>query len=217
VKPFREFMTKALVSGFLIALPVYLTILLILKGVKSLAGLIRPLTFLHPPGLRTEAANDGMAFLVVLIGCFALGVAVLTRPGRAARERIEKSVLAKIPGYLLVRSLTQQLAGQGREEVWKPALAEIEDGLVPAFIIEETGDGRYTVFVPSVPSPVVGSVYILRRERVHPLKTSFAQTVQALSRWGSGTKKLVAEMESEHRHVEPDSRPLTERERTKIA
>jgi len=37
--------------------------------------------------------------------------------------------------------------------VWKPALVEIEEALVPAFIIEELEDQRVTVFVPSVPTP----------------------------------------------------------------
>ena len=33
--------------------------------------------------------------------------------------------------------------------MWKPVLAEIEDALVPAFIVEELDDERFTVFVPS--------------------------------------------------------------------
>ena len=60
----------------------------------------------------------------------------------------------RIPGYALLRSLTQQLAGQGKENVWKPAMVEIEEALVPAFIIEVHDDGRFTVFVPSVPTPL---------------------------------------------------------------
>jgi uncharacterized membrane protein len=206
VKRLREFATKAVVSGSLIALPVYLAILLMLKVVKALAGLVRPLAFWHPAGWP-EAAQDALGLLVMLIICFVLGVAVLSRPGRAVRERIESSVLVKIPGYTLLRSLTQQLAGQGGENVWKPALVELAGGVALAFIIEETGDGRYTVFIPSVPSPVVGSVYILPRERVHPANVSFAQALQALSRWGSGAKHLVAALESEHGAGEAGSRP----------
>ena len=77
------------------------------------------------------------------------------------RERIEKSLFERIPGYALFRSLTQRLAGKDDEEnVWKPALVEIEEALVPAFIIEELEDGRFTVFVPSVPTPFAGAVYI---------------------------------------------------------
>ena len=80
------------------------------------------------------------------------------------------------------------------ENVWRTALVEIEDALVPAFIIEEYDDGRYTVFVPSVPTPFAGAVYILNAARVHPIDVPFAQALQSISKWGSGSKALVAAM-----------------------
>ena len=42
-----------------------------------------------------------------------------------------------------------------------PALAEIEEALVPALIVEKLEDGSYTVLVPSVPTPMAGAIYIL--------------------------------------------------------
>ena len=50
-----------------------------------------------------------------------------------------------------------------------PALAEIEEALVPALIVEELENGSFTVLVPSVPTPMAGAVYILPPERVHPV------------------------------------------------
>jgi len=93
--------------------------------------------------------------------------------------------------------LTQQLASGDRERdsSWKPALVEIEDALVPGFVIEELVDGSCTVFVPSVPTPMAGAIYVLDRARVHLVNVSFAQTVKTISRWGSGMSELVAAME----------------------
>ncbi len=118
-----------------------------------------------------------------------------TRAGRVVRERIERGFFERIPGYALFRSLTQQVAGDNRQNVWKPALVEIEEALVPAFIIEEFEDGRYTVFVPSIPTPFAGAVYILDRKRVHPLDVPFTEALKVVSRWGSGAKDLVMAME----------------------
>jgi uncharacterized membrane protein len=75
-------------------------------------------------------------------------------------------------------------------------MSTIEDALTPAFIIEEHDDGRFTVFVPSIPTPLAGAVYILARERVHLLDVSFTQAIRSGSRWGSGSKDLVAAMRS---------------------
>jgi len=87
--------------------------------------------------------------------------------GRATWERMENSLFKGIPGYGLFRSLTQQLTVKAQDRAWKPAVAEIEEALVPAFIIEEHEDERFTVFVPSVPTPFAGAIYILTPDRVH--------------------------------------------------
>ena len=91
--------------------------------------------------------------------------------------------------------MTRQLAGDSRENAWKPALVEIEEALVPAFIVEELDDGRFAVFVPSVPTPLAGAIYILIAERVHPVDVPFAHAVKVITRWGVGSGELVAAMQ----------------------
>jgi uncharacterized membrane protein len=191
MKHTREFFVNTLVGGLLVVVPVYLAVVLLLKAMQSVAGLVRPVAKLLPPSLPAE---NLLSLLLVLSLCFLIGLAIRAPTGRAIRERMEKSLFERIPGYALIRSLTQRLAGESGENVWQPALAEIEDALVPAFIIEEVADGRLTVFVPSIPTPLAGAVYVLSRERVHPLDVPFTQAIQTVSRWGSGAKELVAAM-----------------------
>ena len=186
-----RFVVGALIGGALVVVPLYLAVLLLLKAMKSVAGLARPFAMLLPDWIPAERA---LSLLLVLVICFLIGVLIRTPAGRAAQERLERSFFERIPGYALIRSLSQRMAGQAEGNVWKPALAEIEDALVPAFIIEEFEDGRFTVFVPSVPTPLAGAVYVLAPERVHPLDIPFTQAAQSISRWGSGSKALVAAM-----------------------
>jgi uncharacterized membrane protein len=190
---FGKFVLSSLVRGLLIIIPLYLAVLLLLKAMKSVAGLVRPLAMLLPEWLPAEKL---LSLLLVLVVCFLVGAAVRTPVGRSVREWIEKSLFEKIPGYALFRSLTQRMAGKDEEGAWKPALVEIEEALVPGFIIEELEDGRLTVLVPSVPTPLAGAVYILDRARVHPLNVPFTQAIKAVSRWGSGSKELVAAMDT---------------------
>ena len=195
MKYVRDFLTNAVVGGVLVLLPIYLAVLVLLKGMQSVVGLVRPISALLPDWLPAE---DLLSLLVVLIACFFVGAAVRTRAGQVLRERMEMSFFGRLPGYGLFRSLTQRLVGESDENVWQPALAEIEDALVPAFIVEELDDGRYTVFVPSVPTPFAGAVYVLNRERVHLVDIPFTQALKSISRWGSGSKDLVAAMRKEN-------------------
>ena len=187
----REFVTSTLVGGLLIVVPAYLAVLLLLKGMKSAATLVRPFAALLPDWIPAE---NLFSLLLVLIICFIVGVAVRTRSGRAVRERLEVALFGRLPGYGLIKSLTQRLAGDSEESAWTPALIELEDALVPAFIIETLDDGRLTVFVPSVPTPLAGAVYVLSADRVHILDVPFTQAIRSISRWGSGSSDLVAAM-----------------------
>jgi uncharacterized membrane protein len=192
LKQFWKSIVQALVGGFLFLIPIYLAILLLLKAMKSLGRVVRPMARLLPESFPAETV---ISLLIVLVLCLLVGVVLRTSLGQVGRTRIENSLLCKIPGYEVIRSMTRQLAGQGEENAWQPALAEIENALVPAFIVEELDDGRFTVFVPSVPTPLAGTIYILTPERVHPLNIPFTHALKAITRWGSGSRELVDAMQ----------------------
>jgi uncharacterized membrane protein len=135
-----------------------------------------------------------ISLLLVLVVCFFVVRPYAREEDKSFGSAWRRRFFERLPGYGLLRSLTQRLANDGDETAWKPALVELEDALVPAFIIEELVDGRLTVFVPSVPTPLAGAVYILSRERCASLDIPFTQAIRSVSRWGSGSKDLVAAM-----------------------
>ena len=193
MKRFGAYLLKAIVRGALIVVPVYLALLLLLKAAKSVLGIVHPIAKLLPEWFP---ATDVLSVLLVLVVCFLVGVLVHTAMGRSAKRSLEKSVLERIPGYTVLRALGQRAAGQGGsgEDAWQPALIEIEEALVPGFIVESVDEDRVTVFVPSVPTPLAGAVYIIERRRVHAVDVPFAQVIKSISRWGTGSKELVAAM-----------------------
>ena len=50
------FTTRAVLSGLLILVPLYLAVLLLLKGMQSVAGLVRPFALLLPDWVPAETA-----------------------------------------------------------------------------------------------------------------------------------------------------------------
>ncbi len=196
MKQAGRFFAKACLAGLLLLVPAYLSFLLLQKVMRSLASLVRPIATLLPDWLPAETV---LSLLLVWLTCFLVGVAVCTRAGQRVLKTAEQSLFERLPGYALFRSLTQQLTGGREEHVWKPAMVVIEDALVPAFIIEEFDDGRFTVFVPSAPTPVSGSVYVLTGDRVHPLDVPLTRAIKTIAQWGSGSKDLVAALGNRER------------------
>ncbi|MBE2261091.1 MAG: hypothetical protein IAE92_00025 [Burkholderiaceae bacterium] len=195
-------LTRAIFRGLFIIVPAYLALLLLLKGMKSVGNLVSPLTRLLPAWLP---ADEVLSLLLFLAICALIGAVVSTRVGHDGQSWIEKTIFEKIPGYGLLRGLTHQAAGKSLENTWKPALFQSDEALIPAFIIEELDDGRFTVFVPSIPTPFAGAVFVLERNRVFPVDVPFTDAVKVVSRWGSGAKHMVAAMRSCDKPAGPSS------------
>jgi uncharacterized membrane protein len=188
MKGLAELTKTTLIGGLLVVLPIYLSILLMAKSLSAIVALLSPVTAAIPAGVQFRQL---IAIMIVLAVCFLAGIVVRTGPGLRAKNMLERSVLEKIPGYALVRGLTERVSGDEREGAFRPALVEIEEALAPGFIIEELEDGRYTVLVPSVPTPAAGSLLIMARDRVHPLDVPFTQAVKVISKWGAGAGELA--------------------------
>jgi uncharacterized membrane protein len=192
MKTLAEFTKTTLIGGLLIILPIYIAVLLLAKTIKALLALLEPVTAQVPAGVEFRQI---VAILLLVAICFVVGLVVRTGPGLRAKNAFELAVLEKLPGYTFVRGLAKRLAGHSDERTLEPALVEIENALVPALIVEELDDGSYTVLIPSAPTPMAGSIYILPRDRVHPVNIPFTTAMAVFSKWGTGAGEFVKAME----------------------
>jgi uncharacterized membrane protein len=86
MKKLWESVVNAMVSGFLVIVPIYLAVLLLLKAMESAWALVRPFALVLPAWFPAE---NLLSLLLVLVLCFVIGVCVRTPLGRALRERID--------------------------------------------------------------------------------------------------------------------------------
>jgi len=191
MKALVRFLKTTLIGGLLVVLPVWVTVLLLLKAIKGALGMLRPIAKLLPQSVVHE---DLIALGLLVALCFIVGLIIQTRPGNHLRKWLAKHFFERIPGFSLVRSMARQLAGDVREQAFQPALAEIEDALVPAFIVEKHADGQFTVFVSSSPTPMAGAIYILPPERVHAVDVPLPKAMMCISKWGTGAGEMRAAM-----------------------
>lgn len=179
-------------TGLLIAFPAWLALLLFAKVLAHLKVFVKPITVAMPEGVNHPLPWSIIAFVLT---CFGVGLLFHTTIGKLAGRAIDQTILQKIPGYPSLRSITNQVADFESENGFKPALIEIEDGcLTPAFLIETHNCGRSTVFIPSVPTPMAGSILIIPSERVHPVDVSVPTMMKCISKWGTGSSAILSAM-----------------------
>lgn len=200
MKTLAEFTKTTLIGGVLIILPIYVALLLLVKAVKGLLALLTPVTNQLPAAVQFRQIA---AIIVLVVVCFVVGLLVRTGPGLRAKNAFEQAVLQRLPGYTFLRGFASRLAGRGEERTLQPALVEIEDALVPALVVEELEDGSYTVLVPSAPTPMAGSIYIMTRDRVHLVDIPFTKAIRVFSQWGTGAGDFVRAMPQPTRSLAP--------------
>jgi uncharacterized membrane protein len=193
MRTLAEFTKTTLIGGVLIILPIYVAVLLLAKAVKGLLALLTPVAEQLPAGVEFRQAA---AILLLIAVCFVVGLVVRTGPGLRAKNAFEQAVLEKLPGYSFLRGFAKRLTGRSEEHTLEPALVEIEDALVPALIVEKLDDGSYTVLVPSAPTPMAGSIYILPADRVHPVDIPFTKAIGVFTKWGTGAGEFVRAMKA---------------------
>jgi len=193
MRALAQFTKTTLIGGVLVILPIYVCVLLLAKAVKGLLDLLGPVAGALPAGVEWRQAA---AIVLLIFLCFVLGLAVRTGPGLRAKNAVELAVLERVPGYTFFRGLAKRLTGSSDEAQLEPALVEIEEALVPALIVERLEDGSYTVLVPSAPTPMAGSIYILPADRVHPCDLPFTTAIAVFSKWGMGAGAFVRAMKA---------------------
>ena len=191
MKTIARFLKVTLVGGLLVVLPLWVSLLMLFKAVNGALKMLLPIAKLLPQKIVHEKIS---AILLLLLICFVVGLLTRTRLGQRIGHWIVENILDRIPGFALIRGMTRQFVGSKEETLFQPALVEIEEALVPAFIIEKHTDGQFTVFVSSSPTPMAGAIYILSPERVHPVDVPLRKAMVCVTKWGAGAAEMRAAM-----------------------
>jgi uncharacterized membrane protein len=188
MKDIAGFIKTTLIGGALVILPLALVAILLQKAIGAAHKALQPLAA-HLPG--GTVLPDLIAIGLVVFVCFLAGLLIRTTLGRRFRDLLERRLYDRVPGYKLLKAVGGGSFSDKEGRAIQPAFAEIGGGLVPAFIMERHADGRTTVFVPSCPTPAVGSLYVLPAGKVHPVDVPLSKFTSCISAWGLGAKELM--------------------------
>lgn len=192
MKQMIEFIKTTMLGGALIIVPAAAVVFILAKVARGLRNALEPLAAKLPEQIQFPYLIE---IVTVIAVCFIAGLLIRTRPGRWFGRLIERYLFDKVPGYALAKAMTGKSVS-GTTEHASPALVDMEDGLVPALIIERHSDGFMTVFVPSPPVPTVGQAYIFASSKVHPVDVSLPKFIGCITKWGLGSQELRLAMKS---------------------
>ena len=182
-----------LIDGLLMALPLGAAAYLVRKLVAALVPVLTPAAHLLPPGHWFGVAAIDLAALVLLtLALLGMGVFSRSRAGRRVAETLERLVVSKVPGYLMIKSIAADFSSSEHDEGLRPVLVSFDDNQVLGFMVEkDDATDRVAVFLPGSPSPAGGNVVVVPSARVQMLDASLGLSRRAMKQRGLGLLQLT--------------------------
>jgi uncharacterized membrane protein len=187
-----RFIKATLIGGLFVVLPIVLLYLLALKAVQLAVQISTPIAAVVPAELSPIKSPLLIAALLIVGASFLVGLAMYSRAARRCGHWLEAQTLQRIALYKFFKGLAGAMGGGADDAGFRPALLTLPNGAKAfALIIEEHGDDAATVFVPSAPTPTVGTVQIAERNQLQILNLKGRDVLQVLSHWGIGARGLL--------------------------
>ena len=180
------FVRTTLIGGLVFLVPLIVLVVLAVKVGRFLHKLAEPLWRALPVDtFAGTVAVDVIVVLGVIMGCFLAGLIAHFSLANRFVSRAEANVLWRIPGYGIVKGLTDSIDPHGTPSL-RPVLVHFEDYAQVAFEVDRAPDGRRVIYLPSAPEPRTGQVIVMEANQVEPLGMSFVGTAAAIRALGHG-------------------------------
>lgn len=191
----KLFLWRSFLSGVFVVLPVTIIVIVIARLATTVRVTLHSIVAAPP----MSAIFHGhwaveWALLALLLLCLVTGLVLQLPYMRDLITSADRSLAKHFPSYNVLRGFEAGWMGRGGRKDAQAALVIVDEALAPAFVAEELPDGRYVVFVPSVPSARQGSIYVMTRDRVHLIDASTREVVHCIHYWGMGTGELIKKM-----------------------
>jgi uncharacterized membrane protein len=192
MKNILQFLRTTLAGGLLFLVPIVVLLIVLGKALALVHKFGDPLAA-HIPihsiiGLRTPML---LAIGVIVLLCFLAGFLARTVLAKKVVNRLEETVLSNVPGYEFLKRMGESTLGVEQKGAYPVVLARFDDASQIGFRIEVLENGIVVVFVPGVPNPNQGEVYLMTPDRISPVAVPPARMLKCLKRLGLGSGALL--------------------------
>lgn len=194
LKDLLQFLKTTVIGGLVFLVPVIVIVMVIGKALQLSRRVAEPLaSFIPLDTIGGVALANVIGGVVLIVLCFAAGMAARSSLASAFVREAETRLLWKLPGYSFFKGLVDGISGEdaNANASMQPVLIKLDDASQLGFEIERLDDGRVVVFVPGAPDPWSGDVLVLEAGRVESLPITMMAAVQNIRMLGRGTKAFL--------------------------
>ena len=193
MKTIWNFIKTTVIGGLLFLVPVVVLIVVLIQAFGLMLQVAEPIGELIPiESIGGVALANIIVVLLILIICFIAGLFATKRVFTNFQEYIESKILLKIPGYGLVKGITNSMKmSEEASKNFLPVLVRLADFEQLGFERERAGDKKAVVSLPGSPNPWSGTVVMTDVAQINRLDISVPDALAYMERLGIGSADLV--------------------------
>ena len=192
MKLIGRFIRDTLLGGILFLVPIIVVVAVLGKAHVIARKIVGPLAAKLPfDSLAGLDAPIALAWVLIILFCLLAGLFSRTAVAQRFEDKLEGSVLSKIPGYTIMKGTVEGIAGRERAFAKQVVLARIEDSWQIGFMVERIEPDHFAVFVPGTPDPKSGSVYFMGADRIKPIDMPVTSALHLVKNAGKGSEAVL--------------------------
>lgn len=192
----REIFKSTFLAAAGVVLPLALLLIIFEKIVSALSSVATPIAeSLFPAAFAksTLAANLATLFLLLVVSLL-LGLFAQTRVGEHIGHWIESHTFMHFKIYRSIKEFSERLIPSHDNKLFRPALLTRKDEMnALIFVVEDLDADHFVIFVPSAPSTLSGSTFIVPKSDVLLLDIPALEEAKVFTRWGVGSSKIISQ------------------------
>ncbi len=192
MKNITSFIKTTLIGGFFFVVPIVLIFFIIDKALIFFRKLVTPISDLIPlDTIGGIALSRIIALFILLLVCFMAGLFTKTTKASQFIKLIEDKILSKIPGYSLLKGMSESAVGLESEYLKEVVLVNIEEVWQIGFLMDKIDEELSAVFIPGAPNPMSGDVVFVKKERLKILDIPELSAMKIYKKLGLDAREIL--------------------------
>lgn len=192
MKKVISFIKTTIVGGLFFIIPIALVIYLIVKVIGIFRLIVAPISDrIDVSFLGLETTSRILAVIILLILCFVAGLVAKTKRRNKIKDWVEDNILSNIPGYSLLKGMSESAAGLDSNNLKEVVLVDIEEVWQIGFLMERIDKDLNAVFIPGAPNPMAGDVVFVKWDRLKKLDIKGINAMKLSRKLGIDSKKIL--------------------------
>jgi uncharacterized membrane protein len=193
MKKILSFIKTTLIGGLFFVIPIVLIIYALEKVIEIFRKLVAPIADnINISIVGGHTLSRIIALIVLVLVCLFAGLLAKTKKAKQFKEWVDDNILSNIPGYSLLKGMSETAVGLESKDLKEVVLVDIEEVWQIGFLMERLDDELNAVFIPGAPNAMSGDIVFVKWNRLKVIDVPGFSAMKLSKKLGLDSKSILS-------------------------